>query len=169
MRKGMALLVAISGARMMELAVIQRKDIEDSEQKITVKKTIKQGKKPRTRKFILRTRDRPRCSVNAISEWLQNGECKQRFEEKIQLDYYKKRELGRIVCSRELMKIRNQAEVDRYYTGLQCETCYDDEAKRRSSFDGEMKVLIGHAPGSVTMDVLYRSVMKPARGPNRKL
>ncbi|KAA6372602.1 MAG: hypothetical protein EZS28_031873 [Streblomastix strix] len=57
MGKAMVLLVAISGARMMELAVIQRKDIEDSGEKITIKTTIKMGEKPRTRKIILKTRN----------------------------------------------------------------------------------------------------------------
>ncbi|KAA6373797.1 MAG: hypothetical protein EZS28_030676 [Streblomastix strix] len=59
MRKAMALLVAFSGARMTELAAIQRKDVIDSGEEITFSTIIRKGKKPRTRKIILRTRDGP--------------------------------------------------------------------------------------------------------------
>lgn len=61
--------MAFSGVRMTELAIMKKKDIVDSGEKITVNTTITKGKKPRTRKTILKTRYGPCSPVRAMREW----------------------------------------------------------------------------------------------------
>ncbi|KAA6372477.1 MAG: hypothetical protein EZS28_031997 [Streblomastix strix] len=155
MRKAMALFVAFSGARMTELAAIQRKDVIDSGEEITVNTTIRKGKKPRTRKITLRTRDGPCCPVKAMREWLQDGECKQRTVEEIWWDFDKKKELGSIGCSKELRKILDQAEVDGCYAGSTVRHAMMTKQRGEGASLEEVNDFTGHAPGSGIVDVFY--------------
>ncbi|KAA6359720.1 MAG: hypothetical protein EZS28_044753 [Streblomastix strix] len=155
MRKTMVLLVVISGARMNELAPIQRNNIVDSGQEITVNTIIKKGKKRGTRTIILRTRDGPCCPVRAIREWLQYEEYKQRIEERLYWDYDKKKELGSIGCSRELRKIMDQAEVDGCQAGSIVRHATMTKLRGDRASLEEMNDFTQHTSGSRIVDVFY--------------
>ncbi|KAA6381768.1 MAG: hypothetical protein EZS28_022704, partial [Streblomastix strix] len=131
--KAMALLVAFSGARMTELTAIQRKDIVDSGEEITANTIIKKE----------------------IREWLQDEECRYRFEDKIWWDYDKKKELGSIGCSREPRKILDYAEMDGCYASFIVIHAMMTKLRGEGASLEEVNDFTVHALGSGIVDVFY--------------
>ncbi|KAA6385847.1 MAG: hypothetical protein EZS28_018628 [Streblomastix strix] len=140
MRKAMALLVAFSATRMTELAAITRKSITQEEHDMKITTVIKKGQC---------------CPVKALNEWLNDADCQKDKEVGIWRNYYRRKVLRSIGCSKELKRVIEDARVDYTFEGSSIRHSMMTRLKSEGASLQDVNDYTGYAPTGACVDIFY--------------
>ncbi|KAA6361738.1 MAG: hypothetical protein EZS28_042735, partial [Streblomastix strix] len=108
----MALVVAFSGYRMKEFAIIKTLDIQQLEDRTTIHTRVKRGKKIREFNIKFLNRNEGCCADEDLRQWLMDSYYGQGQKANILRDFTHNRVLGSLGCNSELQKLIMKAGVD---------------------------------------------------------